>query len=253
MRTVFEQPALHECVVHAVRLSFELHEPAVMHDAVDDRGRHLVVPEDRSPAGELQVRRDHHRLALVGVGEDLEHEPRPVGIERQEAQLVDDEQGRAADLRGLAVEPSLVAGAAKAHHERGGGEEAGLQAPVAGQLAQGARHVGLARADVAHEREVLPALEERERKQVLPAEAVGPRDRGPVVPVEGLGRRQPAAPEQLGAPRGVPAVALRLEVARQVLDLLCFVKPRFRKRALLSFGFRHESFSGSGAGTPLYS
>ena len=34
---------------------------------------------------------------------------------------------------------------------------------------------------------------------------------------------------------------------------LCLVKPRFRKRALLSFGFRHESFSGSGAGTPLYS
>lgn len=34
---------------------------------------------------------------------------------------------------------------------------------------------------------------------------------------------------------------------------MCLVKPRFRKRALLSFGFRHESFSGSGAGTPLYS
>lgn len=125
MRTISEQPALHECVAYAVRLSFELHQPAVMHDAVDDRSRHLVVPEDRSPAGELQVRRDHHRLALVGVGEDLEHEPRPVGIERQEALLVDDEQGRAADLRHLPVEPSLVAGAAQAHHERGGGEEAG--------------------------------------------------------------------------------------------------------------------------------
>ena len=148
MRTIFEQPALHECVAYAVRLSFELHEPAVMHDAVDDRSRHLVVPEDRSPAGELQVRRDHHRLALVGVGEDLEHEPRPVGIERQEAEFVDDEQGRAADLRGLAVEPSFVAGAAKAHRQRRRGEETGLQAPVAGQLAQGARHVGLTRADV---------------------------------------------------------------------------------------------------------
>lgn len=172
MRTIFEQPALHECVAYAVRLSFELHEPAVMHDAVDDRSRHLVVPEDRSPAGELQVRRDHHRLALVGVGEDLEHEPRPVGIKRQEAEFVDDEQGRAADLRGLAVEPSFVAGAAKAHHQRRRGEETGLQAPVAGQLAQGARHVGLTRADVSHEHEVLPALEKRERKQVLSAEAV---------------------------------------------------------------------------------
>lgn len=48
-----------------------------MDDAVYDGG-HLVVAEHRSPPAELQVRGDHHRLPLVGVGEDLEEEPRAV-------------------------------------------------------------------------------------------------------------------------------------------------------------------------------
>lgn len=113
-------------MAHAVRLAPELDEPAVVDDAVDDRRRHLVVPEYRPPAGELQVRGDHDRLPLVGVGEDLEHEARPVGVERQEAELIDDEQGRAADLRHLPVDPALVAGAAQAHRQRRRGEEAGL-------------------------------------------------------------------------------------------------------------------------------
>ena len=119
-------PSLHQGVAHAVRLAPELDEPAVVDDAVDDRRRHLVVPEYRPPAGELQVRGDHDRLPLVGVGEDLEHEARPVGVERQEAELIDDEQGRAADLRHLPVDPALVAGAAQAHRQRRHGEEAGL-------------------------------------------------------------------------------------------------------------------------------
>lgn len=34
---------------------------------------------------------------------------------------------------------------------------------------------------------------------------------------------------------------------------LCLVKSCFRKRASLSFGFRHASFSVFGAGTPLAS
>ena len=58
----------------------------MVHDAVDDRSRHLIVSEDQPPAGELQVRGDHDRLSLVGIDEYLEHEARPVGVERQEPQ-----------------------------------------------------------------------------------------------------------------------------------------------------------------------
>ena len=52
-------------------------EPSVVDDAVYDGG-HLVVAECRSPPAELQVRGDHRRLPLVGVGEDLEEGPRAV-------------------------------------------------------------------------------------------------------------------------------------------------------------------------------
>ena len=46
VRTVFEHlPLLHEGVPHAVGLAAELQEPAVVGDAVDDRGGHPVVAE----------------------------------------------------------------------------------------------------------------------------------------------------------------------------------------------------------------
>ena len=70
-------------MAHPVRLPSKLHEPAVVDNSVDDGGGHLVVPEDPSPAGELEVRGDDHALPLVGVGEDLEDETRAVGVERQ--------------------------------------------------------------------------------------------------------------------------------------------------------------------------
>ena len=57
---------------------------------------------------------------------------------------------------------------------------------------------------------------------------------------------------ELNVYRGSGAKPNFSEIARRH-GMVCLVKPRFRKRALLSFGFRHESFSGSGAGTPLYS
>ena len=132
----------------------------MVHDAVDDGGGHLVVPEDPSPAGELEVGRDDDALPLVGVGEHLEDEARAVGVERQESQLVDHEQARAGDLRHLAVEPALLAGAAQPHHERGRREEPGFEPAVARELAQRARHVRLARAHVAHQHQVLAAVEE---------------------------------------------------------------------------------------------
>ena len=96
---------------HAVRLAAKLDEPAVVHDAVDDGRGHLVVPEDPSPAGELEVGRDDDALPLVGVGEHLEDEARAVGVERQEPQLVDHEQAcaRSATSRGRACPPRAPA------------------------------------------------------------------------------------------------------------------------------------------------
>jgi len=50
-----------------------------------------------SPPAELEVRRDHHRLGLVGVGEDPEDQPSAVGVQRQGPELVDDGRAGAAD------------------------------------------------------------------------------------------------------------------------------------------------------------
>lgn len=71
MRALFEHLLLpYEGVTHALGLPAELDESPVVDDAVYDGG-HLVVAEHQSPPAELQVRGDHHRLPLVGVGEDL--------------------------------------------------------------------------------------------------------------------------------------------------------------------------------------
>lgn len=85
----------------AVGLAAELDEPPVVDDAVDRGGGHLVVPEHRPPPAEPQVRGDHHRLRLVGVGEGLEERPRPVRVGREKPELVDGERASLADERGL--------------------------------------------------------------------------------------------------------------------------------------------------------
>lgn len=80
----------------------------MVHDAVDDRGGHVAVSEHLAPPSELQVRGEHHAPLLVGIRDDLEQEPGPVDVDRQVAQLVDDQQPGAAYRAQFRVEPVLV-------------------------------------------------------------------------------------------------------------------------------------------------
>ena len=195
-------------------------------DPVYHGGRHLVIAEHRAPPAELQVRRDQHRLALVGVGEDLEHQPRALGVERQESEFVDDEKPRPAYLRGLPVQPSLLPCAPQPRDERGRREEPRLDPPLACERAERRGHVGLPGPDIAHQDQVLAGIEECEREQGVPVEPLGPRHGRPIVSRERLRRRQGAAPQQ-GDPFGrLPAGPFRLQVFRQVLDLLGRPEPR---------------------------
>lgn len=198
----------------------------MLHDAVDHGGGHLVVAEHGAPAAELEVGRDHHRLPLVGLRDHLEQQPRPVGVQRREAELVEHQQPRPTQLLELPVEPALVAGAPQAHDEGGGGEEARGLPGLAGERAQRRGHVRLAGAHVAHRDQVLAGAEERQRQQPLPAEALRPARARPVAAVEGLGRRQRAAPEERGPLGRVPAGRLRLREAGEVLDLPGRAGPR---------------------------
>ena len=56
---------------------------------VDDGSSHVVVPEHRSPAGELQIGGDDHAALFIAVGDDLEQQRRTLGVDREVTQLVD--------------------------------------------------------------------------------------------------------------------------------------------------------------------
>ena len=66
--------------------------------------------------------------------------------------------------------------------------------------------------------------------------------------------QRPAADRRRKNDRRDAAFLARLLATHNVVEVwVCLVKSCFRKRARLSFGFRHASFSVFGAGTPLAS
>lgn len=148
--------------------------PAVVDQAVDHGRGHLVVAEGAAPQRELDVGRDHERLALVGLGHHLEEQLRPVRVEREDPQLVYDQHVRFEQTVELAVEPVLRFRAAQPCDKGGRGEEPRGTHRLAAQRAQRLRHVGLARPSVAHEHEVLAPVQERQRQQRFPAKPVRP-------------------------------------------------------------------------------
>ena len=79
----------------------EAEDPAVVDDAVDDRGGHVPVAEHVAPSAELEVRGEDDAAGLVAVRDNLEQKPGPVDVDRQVAQLVDDQQPGAAYPRAV--------------------------------------------------------------------------------------------------------------------------------------------------------
>lgn len=70
----------------------EADDPAVVHDAVYDRGGHVPVSEHVAPPAGLEVRGEDDAAGLVATRDDLEQEPGPVDVDGQTAELVDDDQ-----------------------------------------------------------------------------------------------------------------------------------------------------------------
>ena len=70
----------------------EAEDPAVVDDAVDDRGGHVPVAEHVAPSAGLEVRGEDDAAGLVAVRDDLEQKPGPVDVDGQVAQFVDDDQ-----------------------------------------------------------------------------------------------------------------------------------------------------------------
>ena len=59
----------------------EADDPAVVHDAVYDRGGHVPVAEHVAPPAGLEVRGGDDAAGLVAVRAGLEQEPGPVDVD----------------------------------------------------------------------------------------------------------------------------------------------------------------------------
>lgn len=204
---------------YAVGLAFELQGPAVVDHAAGHGRCHLVVAEDRAPPRGPGAGRESDRLRLVGLRDHLEEQPRAVDAGRQEARPVHGQKIGPADLGELAAGPCVVAGTPGPRHQRRRGEETGGTGVLAAKGARGLCHMGPASTDAPHRHQVLVVAQKGEGDEVVPVEPPGPACLVPSVAVEGLGLGRRTPSQEVRAPGGVPALALRLEVAREALDL----------------------------------
>lgn len=164
----------------------EAEDPAVVDDAVDDRGGHVPVAEHVAPSAGLEVRGEDDAAGLVAVRDDLEQKPSPVDVDGQVAELVDDDQPGPAYRLELGVQSVVVLGLPQAHDQAGGGEEPHGYHALACEHADRDGEVGLAAAHVAVKHEVLGPFDELQAFQLLASPVGGERGHAPVVAVQGL-------------------------------------------------------------------
>ena len=103
-------------MLHPLARPVELDEPAVVHDAVDERGGELVVAEHDTPFGELDVGGDYQAPLLVAIAQHLEQQPRPLPVERDVAELVDDDEPRPRDVLRQGLQAALPASLRQHEH-----------------------------------------------------------------------------------------------------------------------------------------
>ena len=151
----------------------EAEDPAVVDDAVDDRGGHVPVAEHVAPPAGLEVRGEDDAAGLVAVRAGLEQEPGPVDVDGQVAELVDDGQPGPAYRLELGVQSVVVLGLPQPHDQAGGGEEPHGDHALACEHADRDGQVGLAAADVAVEHEVLGPFDEFQAFQLLASQSAG--------------------------------------------------------------------------------
>ena len=77
---------------HAVAIPPDVDDVTVMHEPVDERAGHDVVPEDLAPLLEALVAGEHGGCSLVAAAHQVKEEHRPGAADREVANLVDDEE-----------------------------------------------------------------------------------------------------------------------------------------------------------------
>ena len=122
----------------------ELDEPAMVHDAVDDRGSQLVVGEHRAPPAELDIGGEYDAPPLAALGDHLAEQPCAVHIEGDVAEPVQDEEPCPGDIREQPAGRPLALGLPQLEHQLRGLEEPHGIACRGRRDAERRGHVGLA-------------------------------------------------------------------------------------------------------------
>src|SRR3954453_17908642 len=99
-----------QALPEAVALTFQEQDRAAMDEAVEERGRHPLMPEDLRPVREVQIRGEADARPLVAVGEELEDQLGGMLGEGQVADLVDEDQVETPELGQQFREPQLLLG-----------------------------------------------------------------------------------------------------------------------------------------------
>ena len=154
--------ALREAVGRAVHLE----DVDVVGEPVEQSAGEALVPEGRRPLVEGQVGGDDRGAALVTLADQLEEELGAGPGQRDEAELVDDQQLVGGERLLEPQQPLVVASLDHLMDDGRGGGEARLHPPLAGGEAEADHGVGLARAARPEGDDVLAAGDEVAPRQI---------------------------------------------------------------------------------------
>src|ERR1019366_6509827 len=166
-----------------------------MDEAAGQGGGDGVVAEDVAPAAECLVAGDDDAGGLVAGGDELEEQAGGLGLEGAVADLVDDEQGVAAQAGDFLLDAAGAVGGGEAAGPGGGGGEQDAVPGLAGFNAQAGGEHGLARAGRPEQHDAGPGGDEVECRQMQDMVAF---HRPLVVQVEvldGLAGGEPGGPD----------------------------------------------------------
>ena len=153
-------------VLEPVAVAFEADDVGVVDQAVDHGGGNGVVAEDLTPAAERLVAGDDDAGGLVAGGDELEEQVGGLGLERDVAHFVDDDEGVASQAGDLGLEAAGAVGGGELVGPGGGGGEQDAVPGLAGFDPESCGEHGLAGSRGAEQHDVGLGGDEVEGGQV---------------------------------------------------------------------------------------
>ena len=119
-RSGFLQKAAATLFTEPVAVAPDRDDVAVVEKAIEDGGSHHGVAEHGAPFPDGSVGRHEHGAALIASADKLKEQVGGIGLERQVAKFVDDEELRLGVMRQALLESSFGMCLGELRHQRGG-------------------------------------------------------------------------------------------------------------------------------------